>query len=259
MEILDKKRLIFSFYLTNKWWEHSINMFHMKMLSMYLPRFDESLFCLIVDDDIEQDSINLFQKTIISHSCGNISFKLYKNTNYRESYVLYNELATKLSKLDGLTFFGHNKGISDSFGEDNVKTWVAALYFFSFEVDLPNNGLNGPTFYGPLKSVGCNYKYTHAVQNTYNWTYCGTFFWIKAQQVDSCMKLNGVEVPKLTSRWYSEMFPGNVVSNDEAWSYFNIILNEEDINGSEIRSIIEKMYEGHYILDCFKNYCNEVF
>ena len=57
-----------------------------------------------------------------------------------------------MEKLDGLTFFGHNKGISDTDPIETVKMWVTAMYYFNLEFDLPYNDLNGFTFYGSLKT-----------------------------------------------------------------------------------------------------------
>jgi hypothetical protein len=130
MKIIDKTRLIFSFYLTNDNLYDEINQLHLRLLSRYLWLFEDVIFCIIVDDNVEYKVIKELQKIVLGISYRNITFKIYENTNYRESYVLYNELATKLKELDGLTFFGHNKGISDTFGVENTKLWIAALYFF---------------------------------------------------------------------------------------------------------------------------------
>lgn len=257
MKILDKRRLIFSFYLTNENLYDEINQLHLRLLSKYIDRFDEIIFCIIVDYDVKYSVVNELQKIVVNMACKNITFKIYENTNYRESYVLYNEIAMKLSELDGLTFFAHNKGISDTFGDVNAKIWICALYFFSFETELPSNYLNGPIAYGPLKSVGCNYKFKHAIQNKYDWTYCGTFFWLKAQELYSYMKFWQEELPELTTRWYSELFLGNLMESGEALTYNGICLNGEEIVGANIIDIIERMYSEDEILLYFENYCNE--
>ena len=254
MKIIDKQRLVFSFYLTNDNLYNEINQFHLKFLSMYIHRFDEVVFCIIVENDVNKEVIIELQKIIISFNCRNVSFKIYPNTTYRESYVLYNEIATKLGVLDGLTFFGHNKGISDVFGKDNVKIWISLLYFFSFEVELPNNFMNGDLIYGPLKSVGCNYKFRHSITNRFDWTYCGTFFWMKCQEIDSYVKYWDIPIPELTNRWYSEMFPGNIICENESQCFDGIYLNGQEIVGAEIENIIDGLYDNHYILGEFKSY-----
>lgn len=256
MKILDKRRLIFSFYLTNENLYDEINQLHLRLLSKYMDRFDEIIFCIIVDCDVKYSVVNELQKIIVNMVCKNITFKIYENTNYRESYVLYNEIATKLNILDGLTFFGHNKGISDVFGIDNIKIWIAALYFFSFETELPSNELNGPMMYGPLKSVGCNYKFRYAIQNNFDWTYCGTFFWIKCQEVASYINFWDRKIPSLTTRWYSELFLGNLVEDFEALTYNDKVLNGEEIVGANIVDILERLYKDDGVLPYFKEYCN---
>jgi hypothetical protein len=221
-------------------------------------RFDEVIFCLIVDEDINPSVINEFQKIIIGMATKDVIFKIYKNTNYRESYVFYEEIAKQLDNLDGITFFAHNKGISDGFGEENVKTWIAALYFYSFEVELPLN-MSGPMVYGPIKSTGCNYKYCSAAQNFHNWTYAGTFFWIKAQQISDFMKRNSIELPKLTNRWYSEMFLGNIMPLTEAWSHECNFLVGQDIEGVRIKEIMYELYGETWSYPYFEDYCKENF
>ena len=66
MKILDTQRLIFSFYLTNDNLYNEINQLHLKLLSRYINRFDESIFCIIVDDDINQETIKDLQKQILN-------------------------------------------------------------------------------------------------------------------------------------------------------------------------------------------------
>lgn len=256
MKILDKTRLIFSFYLTNENLYDEINQLHLKLLSKYINRFDDVIFCIIVNEDIDYNVIRELQKIVVNISYKNVMFKIYENTNYRESYVLYNEIVLKLNELDGLTFFAHNKGISDVFRVDNIKIWIAALYFFSFETELPSNYLNGPMMYGPFKSVGCNYKFKFAFQNKFDWTYCGTFFWLKCQEIASYIKFWNIKIPELTTRWYSELFLGNLVEEYEATTYNDKILDGEEIVGANIIDILERLYKDDEVLPYFKEYCN---
>jgi hypothetical protein len=258
MEILDKIRLIFSFYLTNKWEENEINRLHLRLLSNYISRFDEVIFCLIIDNDIEAEVIKDFERRIIGECKKDVIFKTYKNTNYRESLVLYEEIAKKLEDLDGLTFFAHNKGMSDCFSIDSVKMWVCALYYFSFEVELPYYQLNGPLSFGPLKFYCCNDFFGSGAKSKYDWYYAGTFFWLKCQQLDFFMKCNNEEVPKMTNRWYSEMFLGNVVPYYEGWSYNNKITVNREFRGEDICDLLYCLYGAEEkILDSFFSYVEE--
>lgn len=47
-----------------------------------------------------------------------------------------------MEHLDGVTFFAHNKGISDDDSIETIKMWVAAMYYFNLEYDLPCDDLN---------------------------------------------------------------------------------------------------------------------
>lgn len=259
MTILDKRRLIFSFYLTNDWEESETNILHIRLLSKYLGIFDDVIFCLITDNDIKLEVVKNFQRLIIGKCGGDVTFKVYKNTNYRESLVFYNEISKKLKDLDGVTFFGHNKGISNLyFGIENVKMWICALYYFSFEHDLPFEFLNGPMVYGPLKVCCSNEFFVSSGQSVHDWYYAGTFFGLKCQQLDFYLKSNNIELPQLTNRWYSEMFLGNVIPNTEAWSYNDSYLLRDKFDGFNVLDSIKKMYDGNdYIIDEFLRFFKE--
>mgnify|MGYP003320804550 CR=1 FL=1 len=78
MKVLDKTRLIFSFYLTNENLYDDINQLHLRLLSKYINRFDDVIFCIIVNDDIDYNVVRELQKIVVNISYKNIKFKIYE-------------------------------------------------------------------------------------------------------------------------------------------------------------------------------------
>lgn len=249
MKILDKKRLVFSFYLDENTFNSKVNKLHFGLLKKYINEFDEIIFCIIPKNGVDGYFINELQKTIINFTHKNIVFKIVENTNYRESLVFKKEVVDKMSKLDGLTFFGHNKGISYTDVTEDTLKWITALYYFNLGVELPYNGLNGKCFYGALKSKDIFLEdYTErsdVVLPKYNWIYCGTFFWGKYQEIDNILKNMGRSVPGMYSRWFDEMFPGNVL--EEFWGscYGECDVSRKLVLGNNIDEYIASTYEGN--------------
>jgi hypothetical protein len=71
------------------------------------------------------------------------------------------------------------------------------------------------------------------------------------------MKFWQEELPELTTRWYSELFLGNLMESGEALTYNDICLNGEEIVGANIVDIIERLYNDDEILPYFKQYCDK--
>lgn len=244
MKSLDTKRMIFSFYINDESFDHRINKLHFKLLKRYIHLFDEVIFCIIIDDRERYDLIQRIEQFVISIFHKKLTFKIYDNTNYRESLVFYHEIATQMENLDGVTFFGHNKGISDTDPIETIEMWVAAMYYFNLEFPLPYNDLNGFTFYGSLKTDNIDASGIAVRENLeqkYPWVYCGTFFWGKYQELDRvCKRLNRT-IPKLTNRWYSEMFPGEMVETQYGRTYKEYYIDKQLVIAGNIDLFIQSM------------------
>lgn len=251
MKLIDKKRMVFSFFLDNGWKESFVNQLHLRLLRKYIRDFDEVIFCIITDDINDIDNILALEREIISLYPKNITFKIYENTNYRESLVFRDEIVNKMKDLDGLTFFGHNKGISYENPDEGVFKWVAALYYFNLEVGLVNFDLNGDCFYGGLKSTNIRLEdyeeNATGVLPKYGWFYCGTFFWGKYQEIYHLLKNKNIEIPPMMSRWFDEMFPGNILESKWGETYGRCVADKGIIFGRG-----ENIDE--YIMYTYKNY-----
>jgi hypothetical protein len=257
MKCLDRKRLVFSFFLNKDSQIKILNRLHIKLLARYIKRFDEVIFCIIVDDKDMNDLIEWIENEIIKIYDGNISFKIYENTNYRESYVFNEEIVKKMKDLDGLTFFAHNKGVSYDYITEETLKWVTSLYYFNFEIMLPYDDLNGVCFYGALKNnitIDDYEKNSPIVLPKYNWVYMGTFFWAKYQEVFYLLKKLGREVPIMTSRWFDEMFPGNILEMEWGATYENPKALKILIDGQNIDEFVKVAY-GH-IDGLYEEYIN---
>lgn len=179
MKNIDRKRMVYSFYVNDDSFDHPINKIHFSLLSRYINIFDEVIFCIVIDDVNRYDLIYKIENFIISIFHKHVVFKIYENTNYRESFVFYNEIATQMEKLDGLTFFGHNKGITDGDDIETIKMWVASMYYFNLEYELPFNDINGYMFYGAHKTDFVDSEkilFNKTILYQGSWYYCGTFF-----------------------------------------------------------------------------------
>ena len=262
MKSLDKKRMIYSFYINDGSFDHRINKLHFKLLERYIHKFDEVIFCIIIDDKERYDLIQKIEEFVISIFHKKLTFKIYDNTNYRESNVFYNEIATQMEHLDGLTFFGHNKGISDTDPIETIEMWVTAMYYFNLEFELPCDDLNGFTFYGALKtdnidSLGIGVK--DNLLQKHPWVYCGTFFWGKYQELDRVCKRQGRTIPPLTNRWYSEMFPGEMVESFYGKSYKDYYIEEQLVIAGNIDLYIKStLYNEPDDYEAFINFFEEI-
>lgn len=222
MTDITKKRMVFAFYLNNETFENKFNQLHFKLLKRYINIFDEVIFGIIVDKDIDVEAINRFQCLILSFYHKNISFHIYENTEYREALVFYNEIACKMDTLDDWTFYGHNKHTSNM-NENELIEWICGLYYFNLEKLCEDNNctmnmvvpfnMTGICFYGNPLLTDSNFN-IRAVKNKYAYYYAGNFFWGKYQEVDRVLKNYNIPLPKLTNRYYTEMFPGEIMDSD---------------------------------------------
>lgn len=202
-----KHRLIFHFYLINNFEDNIINRLHFNCLAYYVECFDEAYFYIAVDEDICKETISLFETKIINYGFLNVKFKIVQNTYYREAQTFKDEIADKLQEpYQGLTFFGHNKGITNIpiYGEEYVKKWVVGLYYLSLNdlKHVDDSFFNwvydyAPVFYGSFLS--------HS--DTIGDIYSGTFFWLNTNKLDHEIKQGIVKTPLLFDRTFAEIFP----------------------------------------------------
>lgn len=265
-----KKRLIFNFYIDDGWKENHINKIHFFCLKHYSNIFTEIIFMVSLNNPDDVELIYGFEEYVLSlRLCTNIKFIIKPNHVFREAKNFYDEIVLKLKELDGLTFFAHNKGITnyvdDRYKKEDVEKWVTSMYFGC--LDNPKEMEYVLTddrclSYGTLLDI---LTYTEEENEVFfremgvwlgkrKYFYMGTFFWLNCPSIYSYLKNSEMEIPPLTDRWYAENFFANIIEPKFCGSYgyrmtynhrgFGVRYMDEIIKFS-FGDDIEKYYEFH--------------
>lgn len=211
------KKLVFSFYINDNFHDE-INEVHFKCLERFCGVFDCADISFIVDDGYNKEYLLEAESRFIKMFNGkDITFSITENTEFRESKVFYDKVATRLTEED-LVFFGHNKGITNVFKYDRnqIYVWVVAMYYFSlsYPEEIVDNLVNKKCYcYGPFLTKNEEPEKC----NKYGWYYIGTFFWLNPKKVYQYMVNNGIDLPILSDRFYDEEFLGNII---QTWPLF---------------------------------------
>lgn len=217
---------MFNFYINNNWKEHHINKIHFFCLKHYSNRFDEMVFFVSIDDTTNTKEIYEFEEYIIGlNLCPNISFIVTQNHIFREAKNFYDHIALKLGDLEGLTFFAHNKGITNYDGpyylNEEVEKWITSMYYGCLErpdemtyhltdarklaygtlLDIITDGFTDDVLFDDSMGLWLG-------KNRY--FYMGTFFWMNCPMIKYYMENNNIELPQLVDRWYAENFFANI-------------------------------------------------
>ena len=107
------RRLIFHFYVYNEWEKNPVYYIHKYFLKKYCSVFTDAVFVISVDDVNDWQLINSAQRFIIDCGFKNLKFIVEENTRLYEVETFNKYVIQQMNKLDGLTFFGHVKGVSD--------------------------------------------------------------------------------------------------------------------------------------------------
>lgn len=226
-----KKRLIFHFYLTDNWMMQKTNKIHLCCLKYFANLFNEMTFVVVIDDLTHTDLIYGFEDFIIKLKiCTNIKFIVKSNTIFRDSQTFYDEIVLKLKELDGLTFFAHNKGLTNyddsAFKKENVEKWITSMYYGCLirpeesEYELTDGR---KVSYGTLFDI-IKDDYGHREQLNLHlgdrwFFYMGTFFWLNCGVIDGFLRRSGKTVPTITDRWYAENFLANIIDEKHCGSF----------------------------------------
>lgn len=236
------KILVFNFYLTQNWRELITNKIHLRCLKYYSHCFDRALFFVVTDDIKDVKLITDFKKYIInSLSITNISFINKENNILREAQNFYDEIVLNLGRIEGLLFFGHNKGITNhgtsNYDDDCVEKWITSMYYGCLDdgdelIDCLYN--KRKLVYGTLlnKMEDDTFSTDEYREKINFWMgkrkyhYMGTFFWMNCPLVNSFLINNNKTIPPLTDRWYAENFFSNLFDIEHCSTFKNnIILN----------------------------------
>ena len=235
MDTLNRK-LVFSFYI-NENYKDKINDIHFASLEYFKDSFDVVNINFVLDDEYPEDFLLDAESRFCKIFCGKeITFKMYKNTQLRESLVFYDRVAKNL-KDEGIVFFAHNKGTTNvaKYNRDEIYTWVVAMYYYSlnFKEEIMQQLYSQKYYsYGPFLT-----KNEEAEKpNKYGWYYIGTFFWVNCKKLYQYMQNENIPLPEIGDRFYAEEFLGNII---QTWP-----------------RVMAGSHETRYLTNCYDYYNN---
>lgn len=85
---LDTKRMVYSFYVNDDSFEHPINKLHFKLLERYIHKFDEVIFCIIIDDRERYDLIQRIEE-FLYRRFGRRGYADYASRHNKEEIMQY--------------------------------------------------------------------------------------------------------------------------------------------------------------------------
>ena len=210
-----KKRLVFYFYAFENYKDNYANKLHLNCLKHYANIFDEVIFVISVDDLENKELILDVELEIIKCGFKDIRFKLHKNNAYREVPTFYDEIVERLDKLDGITFFGHNKGTTNVQKADavikSIEAWILGMYYLNLEfISEVEEQLcsDVPRFYGAFLLDARKWDILNVCY------YVGTFYWVNGPKIAVDILTKYVEpLDTYHHRGFAECFPGLLYRN----------------------------------------------
>lgn len=201
----------------------NLNKVHFSCIRRFKDRFKESVI-VISAEDVKDPYIEKIKQDIYSLGLpGNITIKIKQNSMlYREAVTFNDEIMFKMDKLDGITFFSHNKGTSRyefSLGcFRNLVRWVTYMYYMNLnDFNQVRHHLSTPfsVTYGTLLY---KYEYERDVRiNENGWCYLGSLQWINTKKLYELYGRNKTVYDTSDA----EMFiPNNFVFDEEKFRSF---------------------------------------
>lgn len=220
------KRMVFHFFAGEDFETNTANLIHYRCLNHYQDIFDEININISVNDTSNAEFCNRVKTKLIQvlNRCKNLRLKIVANTGYYESYTFYNEILMNLNNLNGITFFGHNKGTTNfanpNYDKRSIANWICGLYYFSLNhIAIVEKEMlaNGKVFYGSFLFE--NKK----IPSVNNLEFAAAYFWTNAALLNRDFKLNNTSIPNIDARGYTEEFPGNFYKKDKLGRYGDAI------------------------------------
>lgn len=206
------KNLVFHFYTFSGFEENEAIKLHLACLKRFSGIFDNALFVISVDDLSDIETIKKTEIAVVGCGFKNVRFKIAENDYYCEGKTFKNEIIDRIQSFDGITFFGHTKGVTNvlngSIDKTSVLKWIAAMYYLNLNfVDEAERTLIKEfkySMYGSYKVVD------DKIENKNRTWYAGTMYWINTNRLSNNMVQRGLSFPKLHDRGYAEFITGEV-------------------------------------------------
>lgn len=214
--------LVFNFYATRENFNSKINKLHFICLKMYKNIFDNIIICINIDDiydtffirKIQNKFLNVFYKE--GDINPDITFKIRQNDEYKESLFFYEEIVNKLNEHD-MVFFAYNKDLyTDEEHKENLYHWIVSMYYHNLKnIKKVTDSLYYKYFvsYGVFL-IKTHTQFTDEIDNDKPFMYySGAFQWLNCKKIYNIIKRTGIEIPKLDSKSYCELFMGSILMN----------------------------------------------
>ena len=139
---------------------------HVSCIKRYIELFDDIIIVLAYDSN--KDLMNKLKRIFVglTNDDQTITIKTEKNSLLREASTAYQYVYSLENQYNGLTFFGHSKGLNNVIQEKldkskrtspvgnfaNISEWIIAMYYFglNFKDEMLNTLMNMKCYYGPL-------------------------------------------------------------------------------------------------------------
>ena len=252
------KKLVFHFYVTEDWETNVVNKVHFKCLEHYSHVFTDALVCVCSDKKNEQFVPAVKAKFASILNCGSVTLKSVENNLYCEASTFKTEVVDKAAEMEGLVFFGHNKGISkmsalDGYDMDSLLVWICAMYFYNLEfVDEVERELCADfvkTFYGAFL------MYADFIENASHTWYSGTFYWVNPGRL-----IKWGKTPMMFDREYAEWLPGHAFGDDITYyltTHNKLILYDEDLY-KKARAVADRLAKTEDEKTQFNNFADGI-
>lgn len=206
------KNLVFSFFAFKGFEDNEAIKLHLSCLKYYAKIFDNALFVISVSDISDIETIKSAEKCIIDCGFKHLTFKVSENDYYCEGRAFKENIVDKIETFDGITFFGHTKGVTNvnnpEMDKVSILRWVAGMYYLNLNfIDEVERVLVKEfkySMYGAYKVVD------DKIENRNRRWYAGTFYWINTNRLYNNMKQRGISFPNLHDRGYAEFITGEL-------------------------------------------------
>ena len=218
-----KRRFVYHMWVPDNIADNQKNVIkcHIFCMKRYVEWFDDVIIVLAYDNNIE--AANKLKKIFIdvfNKDDQSLTFKTVKNTEFREASTAYQYLYSMNDMYNGITFFGHSKGLNNIIQDslknktscfstfENISEWICALYYFSlnFKEETAKALCGTKCYYGPLL--------VYTLSNN-AWIYSGAFYWVNQENLfNTCKNIYCTsKFLKQSSKTTAETMPNNLILN----------------------------------------------
>lgn len=247
--------------------ENFIYQLHLRCLKHYSHIFNSATFVISLDNTSNYGLLKNIEKDIVNIGFnGNLNFKIIQNDKLlRETNTFYNEVVLKLNEPETLTFFAHNKGMTNiTTGDWNHKSvdklslyhWITLMYYLNLEyIDEVTESMarDGQLAFGTIMLKD------NRVASLNKWQYAGSFQWIYNRKLYEYMQRNNIETPLPNHRLYAENFLPNIMPMDFSlvashdWRWYNGFFDPYRETYNNIEWLFKNNDELQQYINFFKN------